>query len=161
MTIVRAAYRAAIWDQTLIWRKNGHALGRSDYHSEHADILYGWKAAEQGTSQHRRPPAPDLSSVWPFDRARDTKRHPSMRPVALFANAIHNSTALGDVIVDPYLGTGTTLIAAEQLQRRTIGLDLEPAEIDTAIHRWQALTGIQAERFGADGEQKAGIRLSR
>ena len=82
--------------------------------------------------------------LWQIDRPKASREHPTMKPVALFARAIANSTAEGEVVYDPFLGSGTTLVAAEQLGRRCYGIEISPAYVDVTIARWEALTGENA-----------------
>ena len=125
----------------LIWAKNNHVLGRSDYHYKHEPIIYGWVEGAHsfygGSSQ---------TSLWEIARPHKSKLHPTMKPVELFARAIENSSAPGQAVIDPFAGSGTTLIAAEQLGRRCHAIEIEPRYCDVIIERWQQLTGGEAKR---------------
>jgi DNA modification methylase len=91
------------------------------------------------------------SNVWNYPGANSFSRrggegnllalHPAVKPVAMVADAILDCSARGDIVLDAFLGSGTTLIAAERTGRRCCGLELDPAYVDTAVRRWQALTG--------------------
>lgn len=126
----------------LIWAKNNHVLGRSDYHYKHEPILFGWVKG----SHCFHGPAGEVS-LWTVDRPAKSDLHPTMKPVWLFARAIRNSSRTGDVVLDPFLGSGTSLIAAEQMGRRCFGLEIDPAYGDVIVARWEKFTGRKAERI--------------
>lgn len=116
-------------------------MGRADYHWQHEPILYGW--VEGGP--HRWYGDRRQTTVW--QEGADTRRyvHPTQKPVALLDRMLLNSSAPGDVVLDPFLGSGSTLIAAERLGRRCLGIELEPRYVEAAIERWEQFTGAQAE----------------
>lgn len=125
--------------QMLVWVKNNHVFGRSDYHYKHEPILYGWKP---GTHRFYGPPGE--VSVWQIDRLHQSKLHPTMKPVELVERAIRNSSQRDELVMDPFLGSGTTMIAAENLGRRCVGFEIEPIYVDLAVRRWQDFIGKQA-----------------
>ncbi len=127
--------------QLLVWAKNNHVLGRSDYHYKHESILYGWV---KGAHKYYGPPGE--VSLWQVDRPSASKLHPTMKPVGLFARAIRNSSRTGEIVLDPFLGSGTSIIAAEQLGRRCYGLEIDPAYCDVIVKRWEKFTGQKAKR---------------
>lgn len=131
-----------IYRQTLVWVKDSMVLGHSDYHYKHEPIFYGWKPG----ALHRQPPNRTQVSVWEIDRPKRNKEHPTMKPVELVAKAIENSSLRGESIYDPFLGSGTTLIAAEQLGRKCYGMEISPAYCDVIVKRWETLTGKKATR---------------
>jgi DNA modification methylase len=125
----------------LIWKKNSptFSLGRLDYDYQHEPILLTWG------KRHKRPMKGEhRTSVWEIDKPRASPEHPTMKPVALPANAMLNNSERGDLVFDAYLGSGTTLIAAEQLNRRCFGLEIEPRYCDVIVQRWETLTGKDA-----------------
>lgn len=128
--------------QRLVWVKDRFVLGRSDFHYRHEDIYYGWSPG----AAHRFRGDRTQDSVWEVDRPSRNDVHPTMKPVALVAKALGMSSSVGDIVVDPFLGSGTTLIAAEQLSRRCRGTELSPAYCDVIVERWQNLTGGKATR---------------
>lgn len=75
-----------------------------------------------------------------------SEEHPTMKPVALFARLMRNSTRPGETVLDPFLGSGTTIIAAQQMERRAIGCELDPHYCDVIVNRWERLTGREAVR---------------
>lgn len=131
----------------LIWAKNNHVLGRSDYHYKHEPILYGWvDGAHTFYGGHSQ------NSLWLIDKPHKSDLHPTMKPVALFAKAIENSTKYGETIIDTFLGSGTTLIACEQLSRICYGMEISPQYCDVIVNRWEKLTGKKAKLVGEVGE---------
>ncbi|MCH7790996.1 MAG: site-specific DNA-methyltransferase, partial [Planctomycetes bacterium] len=139
--------------QALVWVKNSMVFGRQDYQWQHEPCLYGWKdGAAHGWYSDRT-----QTTVLRFDRPSRSPEHPTMKPVALIAYLIGNSTAPQGVVYDPFLGSGTTLIAAQLLGRTCYGLEIEPRYCDVIVRRWEALTGRTAERFGADGKACEGM----
>jgi len=130
-----------VWRQTLVWVKDSLVLGRSDYHYRHEAIFYGWKRGKA----HRPPPERSFDTVWEVPRPKRSEDHPTMKPVPLVRRAITNSTPLEAVVLDPFGGSGSTLIAAEQSARRARLLEIDPRYCDVTIRRWEQYTGHQAE----------------
>ncbi len=125
--------------QWLIWVKHHFSLGRAHYHYRHEHIFYGWKGRTSWDGSR------DLDSVWEEDRPTRSPEHPTMKPVALCERAVVHSSRAGGLVVDPFLGSGTTIIAAEKLGRRCYGMEIEPCYVDVAVRRWEAFAGRQAE----------------
>ena len=124
----------------LIWVKNNHVLGRADYQYKHEPILYAWKKGGHkyyGGFQ---------TSLLEYARQQKSDLHPTMKPVALIGKLIENSSLRGGAVGDPFMGSGTTIIAAEQLERIGYGIELSPAYCDVIIERWQNLTSGKAQR---------------
>ena len=145
---LQAAFRAAggKWSTFIIWAKNTFTLGRSDYQRQYEPILYGWP---EGATRHWCGDR-DQGDVWHFNKPRVNDLHPTMKPVELVERAIRNSSRPGDVVLDPFGGSGTTLIAAEKSGRQARLIELDPKYVDTIVRRWQDYTGAQAARE-ADG----------
>jgi DNA modification methylase len=143
--VVRQAFRTAGWlhKQTLIWVKQSLVLGRQDYHWRHEPILYGWKP---GTG-HFFVDDRTQTTVWEVDRPSRNAEHPTMKPVDLLAIAIANSSLPGEVVLDPFAGSGSTLIACEQLGRHARLVEIDPRYCDVIVKRWEAATGKTAERL--------------
>ena len=129
----------------LVWAKNNHVLGRSDYHYKHEPIIDGWVEGAHtfygGSSE---------TSLWSIDKPHKSELHPTMKPIALFAKAIKNSTKSGETVLDPFLGSGTTIIACEQLGRTCYGMEISPQYCQVIIDRWEKLTGQKAEKVDGD-----------
>jgi site-specific DNA-methyltransferase (adenine-specific) len=128
--------------QRLVWVKDAFVLGRSDYHYRHEDIYYGWTPG----GPHRPPPDRKQDSVWEFARPRRNKEHPTMKPVPLVRHALEMSADPGALVVEPFGGSGTTLIACEETSRRCGVVELSPAYCDVIVERWENLTGGKATR---------------
>jgi len=125
---------------SLVWVKQQFVLGRCDYHYRHEVILYGWKpdGAHYFVDDHTQ------DSVFEVDKPHRSEDHPTMKPVKLVAQMVANSSKPGDIVADPFLGSGTTLISAEQLGRVCYGIEIEPRYVDVAVRRWQQATGQTA-----------------
>jgi site-specific DNA-methyltransferase (adenine-specific) len=123
--------------QQLLWIKDVFVMGRHDYHYRHEPILYGWK--EGGAHFFGGGRAQD--TVWEIPRPRRSETHPTMKPVELVARALSNSSRPGDLVYEPFAGSGTTIIAAEQTRRRCVALEIDPRYAQVAIERWEAFTG--------------------
>ena len=136
--------------QGLVWLKDQFVLGRSDYHYRHEPILYAHKAGggRSGRGSTRWHGGNDASSVLEYPRPKASHEHPTMKPVVLLESLLRNSTVRGEVVIDPFLGSGSTLIAAERLGRRCFGVDIDAAFAQVAIERWQAFTGQRATLEG-------------
>lgn len=134
------------WSSTIIWNKDQLVLSRKDYHTKYEPIWYGWKEGKA-----RLHPLEDRKQcdVWDFDRPKVSIEHPTMKPVPLVAQAIHNSSDTDDVVLDLFGGSGTTLIAAEQLDRICYMMELDPKYCDVIVRRWEEFTGKKAVRLTA------------
>ncbi|MFN6998580.1 site-specific DNA-methyltransferase [Elioraea tepidiphila] len=134
------------WSSTIIWAKNTFALGRADYHQQFEAMLYGWRRG----AQHYWCGARDQGNVWHYDKPVRNDLHPTMKPVALVERAIRNSSKPRDTVLDPFGGSGTTMIAAERTGRRAVLLEIDPAYADVIVRRWQEATGEAAVLAGED-----------
>jgi len=145
---LQAAFRAAggKWSTFIIWAKHTFTLGRSDYQRQYEPILYGWpEGAERHWCGDR-----NQSDVWNIKKPHKNDLHPTMKPVELVERAIRNSSLPGDVVLDPFGGSGTTLIAAEKSGRQARLIELDPKYVDVIVRRWESFAGKQATRE-ADG----------
>src|SRR5438128_135631 len=109
---------ASAINQWLIWVKDKLVMGRSHYHYRHEHIFYGWKGKTSWNGSRSE------DSVWEEDRPMASPEHPTAKPVALCERALVNSSKLNDAVVDPFLGSGTALIAAERTGRRCYGMEI-------------------------------------
>ena len=127
--------------ECIVWIKDVFVFGRQDYHWRHESILYGWKdgAAHYFIDDRKQ------DTVWEYERPKVSKDHPTMKPVELPNKAIGNSSKSGEVIFDPFLGSGTTLIACERLHRKCRAIEISPAYVAVAIQRWANVTGLEPE----------------
>jgi site-specific DNA-methyltransferase (adenine-specific) len=172
--IARRAFGAAGWDlkQVLVWVKQRFVLGRQDYQWQHEPVLYGWKpgAAHRWYGDYDKTTVLDddvdprklskaqlleavlayaeqaHTSVLRHDRPTSSSAHPTMKPVGLIASLMENSSRAGGVVLDPFGGSGSTLIAAENLGRRARLVEIDPGYCDVIVDRWERHTGRTAER---------------
>jgi len=126
--------------ECLIWVKDTLCLGRNDYHWRHEPCLYGWKegAGHNWYSDRKQTTCIEMA------RPKKSEEHPTMKPLALFAYQMQNSTKAGDVVLDSFGGSGTTLIVAEQIGRKARVMELDPHYCDVIIARWEKATGREA-----------------
>jgi|TARA_R100001460_G_scaffold10278_7_gene24333 DNA modification methylase len=129
------------WSSTIIWSKDKLVLSRKDYHTQYEPIWYGWNADETRLS-----PLLDRkqSDVWEIPRPQRSELHPTTKPIELVEKAINNSTQRTNLILDLFLGSGSTLIAAEKTGRKCYGMELDPKYADVIVERWQNYTGKNA-----------------
>jgi len=144
------------WSTFVIWAKDRFTLGRSDYHRQYEPLLYGWR---EGT-EHFWCGARDQGDVWFVKKPLANVLHPTQKPVELVERAIRNSSKSRDTVLDPFGGSGTTLIACEKTGRQARLLELEPKYCDTTIERWQNFSGKEAVLDG-DGRTFQGIARER
>ena len=126
-----------VWRQTLSWVKNSFVMGRSDYHYRHEAIFYGWAPG----AAHHAPSERTHDTVLEFDRPQRSADHPTMKPVSLISYCVENSSDPGQIVLDPFGGSGSTLIAAHQSRRRARLIELDPRYCDVICRRYQELTG--------------------
>lgn len=126
--------------QCLVWNKNSIVLGRQDYQWKHEPCLYGWKdgAGHTWTSDRKQ------TTVLDFNKPLRSDVHPTMKPLSLFAYQIENNSNEGDKILDLFGGSGTTLMACEQDNRKAYLMELDPHYVDVIIDRWESFTGEKA-----------------
>ena len=119
-----------------VWKKNALVLGRSPYQWQHEPVLYGWKqkGKHQWFSDRKQ------TTIWEYDRPKSSKEHPTMKPVQLMAYPIQNSSMRGTLILDPFLGSGSTLIAADQTGRVCYGIELDEKFVDVIVKRYMEAT---------------------
>ncbi len=128
--------------QNLVWVKDSMVMGRQDFQWQHEPILYGWKdgAAHPWYADRKQ------TTLWRFDRPTRSEDHPTMKPVEMVAYALRCSSKPGDLVIDFFGGSGTTLIACEKTRRRCCTMELDPAYCDVIVRRWEELTGKKAVR---------------
>lgn len=128
------------WSTFVIWAKHHFTLGRSDYQRQYEPILYGWANGVD----HYWCGARDQGDVWFIPRPLANREHPTMKPVELVERAIDNSSRVGDIVLDPFAGSGTTLIACQQRKRRARLIEIDPRYVDVICQRWQRFSGKPA-----------------
>lgn len=141
MSIIHAGFQLK---HMLIWVKNNHVLGRCDYNYKHEPILYGWK--KDGTHEFYGN-GKCKTSVWEFPKPLKNDLHPTMKPVELVEESILNSTIENNIVLDLFMGSGTTLIAAEKSNRIAFGMELDEHYCSVIIKRWQDYTGQTAVKI--------------
>jgi DNA modification methylase len=134
------------WSTFVIWAKNTFTLGRADYQRQYEPILYGWPAGHDRYWCGAR----DQGDVWFFDKPVKNDLHPTMKPVALVERAIRNSSKTRDIVLDPFGGSGSTLIACEKTGRQARLVELDPKYCDVIVQRFQGYAG-QAAVLEGDG----------
>lgn len=145
--------------QCLIWRKQSMVMGRQDYHWQHEPCLYGWKdgASHLWASDRKQ------TTILNFDRPSKNEQHPTMKPVELFVYQMLNNTKGDDLVLDSFVGSGTTVIACEKHGRRARAMEVDPVYCDVTITRWQEYTGkdaIHAETGKTFAETQLGIEAA-
>jgi site-specific DNA-methyltransferase (adenine-specific) len=138
----RGACRDAGWQvrQCLIWKKSSLVMGRQDYHWKHEPCLYGWKdgAGHLWATDRKQ------TTILEFDKPTRNGEHPTMKPVALFEYQMLNNTKGGDLVLDLFGGSGTTILAAEKHGRHSALMELDPKYCDVIVKRWEDFTGKKA-----------------
>lgn len=128
------------WSTFIIWAKQTFTLGRADYQRQFETILYGWREGAERYWCGAR----DQGDVWQINKPVKNDLHPTMKPVELVMRALRNSSRRGDIVLDTFLGSGSTLIAAERAGRLCYGVELDSRYVDATIRRWQSHTGDHA-----------------
>jgi DNA modification methylase len=174
------AWQDASWHlaQSLVWVKNGFVPGRSDYHHQHEVIYYGWKPGDAHTwignldkstvlddetdvSHLRREELMALikqlrnnrgTDVIREERTRHNDLHPTMKPTALIRVMLANSTRSGDLILDPFAGSGSTIVAGHLMRRHVAAIELEPSFCDVIVRRWRELDPTNETQFRRNGQ---------
>jgi site-specific DNA-methyltransferase (adenine-specific) len=138
----RGAAQDAGWKvrQCLIWKKSTMVMGRQDYHWKHEPCLYGWKEG----AGHLWATDRKQTTILEFDKPSRNGEHPTMKPVALFEYQMLNNTKGGDIVLDSFGGSGTTLIAAEKNGRVARIMELDSKYCDVIVKRWEDFTGKKA-----------------
>lgn len=139
-------FRGACFDigwtvrECLVWVKNAMVMGRQDYQWQHEPCLYGWNEGSHSWYSDRK-----QTTVLKFDRPTRNGEHPTMKPVPLFDYLIRNSTKEGDIVLDSFGGSGTTIMACEQNNRIGYCMELDPGYVDVIVKRWETFTSKKAK----------------
>lgn len=149
--VFQSAFCGAGWrlHQSLVWVKDRMVLGHSDYHHRHEGILYGYKPGPGRWGRGARGwyGGNDQDSVLEVPRPAASRDHPTAKPVELIGRCLVNSSKPGDVVLDPFAGSGSTLIASQELGRRAFMVELDPGYCDVTLARWEAFTGKRPRRL--------------
>lgn len=137
-----AAFRDAGFhlSSVIIWAKNNATFGRQDYFWKHEPILYGWNSS----GSHKWYGPNNEETVWNIDRPSKSEIHPTMKPVALVERAIKNSCKQGEIVLDVFGGSGSTLIACEKVHRHCFTMELDESYCGAIIKRWEEFSGKSA-----------------
>ena len=133
--------------QCCIWVKDSLVMGRQDYQWQHEPCLYGWKpgAAHFWNSDRKQ------TTIWNFDKPKANRIHPTMKPIALMAYPITNSTKNGDIVVDVFSGSGSTIMACQQTDRIGYGMEIDPKYVSATVRRYMAMFPQQPILLERDG----------
>lgn len=124
---------------TIVWNKDQFTLGRGKYHNKYELIWFGWNKTGRKFT-----PVRNLNNVWDIARPKASKLHPTMKPIELMIRALNHATKNGDLVLDMFGGSGSTLIACERRGRRCAMLESDEAHCDVIVERWESLTGRKA-----------------
>ena len=144
LDVLQSAFRTAggKWSTFIIWAKHTFTLGHADYQRQFEPILYGWPS--DGTRHWCG--ARDQGDVWNIKKPHKNDLHPTMKPVELVERAVRNSSRPGDIVLDSFGGSGTTMIASEKSDRKARLIELDPKYVDVIVRRWQDYAGAKAIR---------------
>jgi DNA modification methylase len=120
--------------QCMVWNKGQLVLGHSDYHYQHEPVLYGWKPGKHYFTKDRT-----KTTVFDVKKPMRNAEHPTMKPVDLWAEFINNSSTKGSIVLDSFIGSGTTMVACHQLNRKCYGMELDPKYCQVIIDRMRKL----------------------
>jgi DNA modification methylase len=134
---------------TCIWKKQSLVLGRSPYHWQHEPVLFGWKKAGKHSWYSDR----KQSTIWEFDKPKKNDSHPTMKPVPLIAYPVTNSSMTGCIVLDPFGGSGSTLIACEQTDRVCYTVELDEKYCDVIVKRYIEQSGADKVYLIRDGKK--------
>lgn len=129
------------FSSVIIWAKNNATFGRQDYFWKHEPLLYGW----HNGGAHAWYGPNNEETIWMIDRPSKSDEHPTMKPIELIERAMRNSSKTGDIVLDVFGGSGSTLIASEKNQRHARLMEMEPKYCDVIVNRWEKMTGQKAE----------------
>lgn len=136
----------------IIWNKMNHTLSNSDYMSRYEPIFYGW------TNNHNFYGGNNGMDIWEIERTRKNDLHPTMKPIPLCEKAINNSSKENEIVLDLFLGSGSTMVASEQLKRKCYAMELEPKYCQTSLNRMIALNpNIKVLRNGEPYQKSVSV----
>jgi DNA modification methylase len=142
-TLMRAGYEIRM---QIIWAKQQFPIGRGHYHVQHEGCLY---AVRKGKTAHWHGDRKQ-STLWQIDKpVKSDTGHSTQKPVECMRRPIANNSKIGDAVYDPFVGSGTTIIAAEMTDRTCYAIEIDPAYCDVAVKRWEDFTGQKAQRQSA------------
>jgi DNA modification methylase len=128
------------WSDTIIWKKDRFVMGRADYQRQYEPIWFGWRES----AKHHWCGDRDQGDVWEIARPSESEAHPTMKPLALVERSINNSSKPGDVVLDLFLGSGSTVIAAERTGRVCYGIEISEHYASVILARYESFSGKEA-----------------
>ena len=132
--------------QIMVWVKDSMVLGHSEYHYRHEPILFGWKPGGERHKNHDR----TRTTVWEYARPKANREHPTMKPVDLWSAMLLDGSREGEIVYDPFLGSGTTMVAAQQTGRVCYGMEIDPKYCDVIVARMRKLwPSLEVKRNGS------------
>jgi DNA modification methylase len=132
------------WSATIVWVKDQFVMGHGKYHRRYEPIWYGWNGKNPSSFDGGR----DQDDVWEYPRPKKSPEHPTMKPLQLVERGIRNSSQAGDLVFEPFGGSGTALIACHRLKRRARVIEKDPRYVAVHLERWSKLTGLQPVLHG-------------
>lgn len=126
------------WSSTIIWAKDTLIISRKDYHTQYEPIWYGWRADGKRICEVKDRKQSDL---WMIPRPKVSEEHPTMKPIELVERSLNNSSRLGDIVYEPFAGSGTTIVASERLGRKCRAIELDPKYVSVTLQRYLDVTG--------------------
>jgi DNA modification methylase len=138
--------------QIMVWNKSALVMGHSEYHYKHEPILFGWKEGKRLKNTDRT-----KTTVWDFDKPSANREHPTMKPVEMWAYGIKNHTEIGNLLFEPFGGSGTCFVAAHQLGRRCYGMELDPKYCQVIIDRMMKLDPTLEIKRNGQPYKKTGV----
>jgi DNA modification methylase len=133
----------------ITWNKGNHTLSNSDYMSKCEHIFYGW------VNEHNFYGGNNGMDIWEIPRTQKNELHPTMKPIPLCEKAINDASKLNDIVLDLFLGSGSTMVASQQLKRKCYGMELDPKYCDVIIKRMMKLDpSLKITRNGEDCKQE-------
>jgi DNA modification methylase len=130
------------WSSTIVWAKDQLVLSRKDYHTQYEPMWYGW---HEGAARLVEVEDRKQSDVWFIDRPKKSEEHPTMKPLELVERSLKNSSKPGDIVLDLFAGSGTTLMACERLGRVCRTMDNDPKYVSVVLERWSIAAGETPE----------------
>lgn len=128
------------WGDYLIWVKNHHVLGRKDYNAAHEFVVYGWK------DKHKFYGNSNSTTLLEYNKPHLSGLHPTTKPLDILKKLLRDGSQEGMNVYDPFLGSGSTLIACDQIKRTCYGIELDPHYVDVVVRRWEVYTGQKAKK---------------
>jgi len=145
--MIESGYRFA---QLLIWIKNQSVIGRLDYNVQHELIIYGWLGTHNFYGSKDK-------SVFCYPRPQRSPYHPTTKPVGLLRQLILNSSKVNDIVLDSFIGSGSTLWACVDTHRRCVGVEIDSEYCQSIIQRFEKLTGIKAKEINCPAERRLNV----